>query len=338
MRSIRIWREKMKRILSSLLVLLLVLAGCSSSPKTNGETKNKKQIVSTIYPVTYLVQRIVGDKYEVKQLLPTQGNAHDWEPTPQEIVEIDQAALFVYNGAGMEEYVEDVLASLNNKELKTVEASHGIELLAHGHHHHHEDDDHEAEHEHEHEHEEEHEHEHGHHHHDHDPHTFNTPKNLLVQAKNIYEGVIAIDADNKAEYTKNYEALVKDLEQISKEYDESLTNLAHKEFIVSHEAFGYLAHQYGLEQIGVEGLNPNSEPDPARLAELIETVKEHGIKVIFFEDEASSKVAETIAKETGAKVATLYPMARLTQEQVDAKEDLLSVLRKNLQALSKALK
>jgi zinc transport system substrate-binding protein len=106
---------------------------------------------------------------------------------------------------------------------------------------------------------------------------------------------------------------------------------------VAHEAFGYLCNAYDLTQLAIEGLTPDSEPDPAKMQEVIEYAKKYDIHTIFFEELASPKVAKTVAKEVDAVTAVLNPIEGLSEEDIEAGEDYFSVMRKNLEALRKAL-
>ena len=110
-----------------------------------------------------------------------------------------------------------------------------------------------------------------------------------------------------------------------------------KEIVVSHEAFGYLCHAYGLEQLAIKGISSDSEPTPGRMAEMIDFVREHEVKVIFFEELASPKVAEAIARETGARTMLLNPLEGLSEENLRAGKDYFSVMEENLEALKQAL-
>ena len=113
--------------------------------------------------------------------------------------------------------------------------------------------------------------------------------------------------------------------------------MTNKDIIVAHKAFGYLCKAYGLNQIAIEGLMPDSEPDPARMEEIIQLAKKKKINTIFFEELVSPKVANTIAKEIGAKTEVLNPLEGLSEEQVDAGEDYFSVMRTNLKQIKNAL-
>ena len=113
--------------------------------------------------------------------------------------------------------------------------------------------------------------------------------------------MISADSENKEYYEENLKKLNEKFDEIDEMYKNEVKNFKNKNIIVSHEAFGYLCKEYGLTQTGIEGLNAEGEPEAAKMAEIIETVKNENIKVIFFEELVSSKTAETIAEETGAK-------------------------------------
>lgn len=149
---------------TALSLSLLAACGKPQTPMAGAETpaeppsaasEGSLRVMASFYPMYDFAQKIGGDKVTVTNMVPAGTEPHDWEPSPSDIVALEQADVFVYSGAGMEHWVEDVLASLDNQSLVTVEASYGIALLE-GHHHHHEDEE-EAEHEHE----DEHEHEEG---------------------------------------------------------------------------------------------------------------------------------------------------------------------------------
>jgi zinc transport system substrate-binding protein len=268
-------------------------------------------------------QKIGGDKVEVTNMVPSGMEPHDWEPTPLDIVTLENTDVFVYNGAGMEHWVEDVLASLSSKSLITVEASNGITLMeGHGHEHE-EGEDHEEDHE-----EDE---------HAFDPHVWLSPSNAKIEMENIKNAFVQAHPEDAAYFEANFETWAKELDALDKEFKDALSPFAGKDIIVAHQAFGYLCAAYGLNQVAIEGLSPDSEPDPARVAEIIDFAKEHAVKVIFFEELVSPKVAETIAKAIGAKTDVLSPVEGLSDEQLASGGDYFSAMRQNLKALTAAL-
>ena len=155
--------------------------------------------------------------------------------------------------------------------------------------------------------------------------------------ENIKNAFVEADPANKDYYEANYEKYAAEFDALDKQFTETLSQFENRDIIVAHEAFGYLCDAYGLNQVAIEGLNSDSEPDPARMKEIVEFAKEKDIKVIFFEELVSPKVAETIAKEIGAETMVLNPIEGLTEEQLEAGEDYLSVMAQNLEALKVAL-
>ena len=324
----------MKRLTGLALALLLVvlpLSGCGESRTPSvkeGEVEgNKLSVYTSFYTMYDFTSKIAGDKAAVTNLVPTGTEPHDWEPSAADITGLETADIFIYNGAGMEHWVQDVLNSLQNKDLVSVETSHGITLLeGHGHDHEGEEDEDHADEDEDHEDEE-----------DLDPHVWLSPLNAKKQMEAIKDAFVLADPENKAYYEANYTKYAAEFDTLDKEFKDTLSPLPNKDIIVAHQAFGYLCSAYGLNQVPVEGLSPDSEPAPARVAEIIQFAKEHEIKVIFFEELVSSKVADTIADAIGAKTGVLSPLEGLSDQQLQNGADYFSVMRENLSALKEAL-
>lgn len=326
----------MKRFWSLLLagsLVLFLLAGCgTTSPSSKADDsqtqKGTLSVYASFYPMYDFAAKIGGDKVSVVNMVPAGSEPHDWEPTAADITGLEKAAVFIYNGAGMEHWAEDVLESLQNKDLVVVEASKGL-TLREGHHHEHEGEE-EA-------HADAAADEHSDEEEKYDPHVWLSPLNAKAEMENIKNAFVQADPDNKDYYEANYAKYAADLDVLDKEFKDTLTPLPNKDIIVAHQAFGYLCAAYGLNQVGIEGLSPDSEPDPARVAEIIEFAKEHKVRVIFFEELVSPKVAETIAKAIDARTDVLSPIEGLSDEQRSAGGDYFSVMRQNLENLKTAL-
>ncbi|MDD7770795.1 metal ABC transporter substrate-binding protein [Suipraeoptans intestinalis] len=317
------------------LAASVILCGCGKAKGESKDTSGKEKkikVVTSFYPMYDFATKVAGDKAEVVNLVPAGTEPHDWEPTTSDLKELEEADVFVYNGAGMEEWAEDVLESLENKKLVVVEASKGVELLKGEAHHHEEEGEHseeeedstesetgEAEEEH------------------YDPHVWLNPLYAGMEMEQIKEGLIRADSANKSSYEENCSKYKEKLEQLDQTYKEALTNVSRRDLVTAHEAFGYLCQAYGLNQVGIEGLSPDSEPDLERMHEIVTFAKENHVTTIFFEELVSPKVAKTIAEELGAKTAVLNPVEGLTQEQMDAGEDYFSIMKTNLEELKKAL-
>lgn len=164
-----------------------------------------------------------------------------------------------------------------------------------------------------------------------------SPALAIQEVRNIEKGLSEAAPEHKDTFKANADAYVAKLEALDKEFAESLKDAKRKDFITQHAAFGYLAKQYGLTQVPIAGLSPDQEPSAAQMAEIVEFAKEHNVKTIFFETLVSSKVADTIASEIGAKSAVLNPIEGLTEEDLTNQLDYLSVMRQNLEALKTAL-
>ena len=301
----------------------ILMTGCSNSQSNTKkfQEEDKIAIVTTIYPVYDFATNIAGDKAEIINLVPAGVEPHDFELSTGDMQLIEEADMFIYNGAGMEHFAEKTLASVSNKELYVVECTKGMTLL----------DANEHTDEHGHESTDEHEDEHT------DPHTWLSVANAIEECKAITEALVEIDPDNKAYYEANYDAYEEKLLALQETYKVELADLSGSTIVVAHEAFGYLCAEYGLKQEAIEGLTADSEPDSARMKEIIDFCKENDIKVIFFEELVSPKVAETIASEIGADTMVLNPIEGLTSEQEEAGLDYIGLMEENLEALKKAL-
>ena len=318
-----------------------VVATESQKPKGDG-----LKIVTSTYILRDLAQEIAGDKAEVTCLIPKGQGVHGFEPSPKDINGLNDADLFIYNGAGLESFTDSLKDTLNG-DVSLVEASKGIELLAGGHHHHHDEDE-AAEHgnhnhdnhnnnhdNHNNHNHDNHEHEAAGHEHDHggkDPHVWMSPDNAEEMAENIYEAMAAKDPDNADFYKANYEKLSDQFEALDESFEKVLDHVKHKDIVVSHEAYGYLAKEFGLNQIPIEGINSESEPDPKAMKDIIELMKAKGIKTVFTEPEEDDKIAQTIAAETGAEVKELDPM------EYESDKNYFERMESNLKILESALR
>ncbi|WP_150270707.1 metal ABC transporter solute-binding protein, Zn/Mn family [Paenibacillus tepidiphilus] len=170
-----------------------------------------------------------------------------------------------------------------------------------------------------------------------DPHTWVSPKSALVMAENIKNSLQAADPDHKDGYEERYNALAERLKALDAKFTAELGKLPNKEIVVSHQAFGYLARDYGLAQHAIMGLSPDAEPRGQDLLELAELVKEEGIRYIFFEELVSDKLAKTLADEAGVSTMVLNPVEGLTEAQEKNGDNYFTLMEKNLQNLILAL-
>ncbi|WP_028544118.1 metal ABC transporter solute-binding protein, Zn/Mn family [Paenibacillus taiwanensis] len=326
----------MRIVLMMILSMALLAAGCGNT-NNKGIVEGKVNVVTSFYPLYFLVNEIGGDTVNTINLIPAGVEPHDWTPKSQDIQNASQAQLLIVQGAGFEGWLDDFKKGLDAQStVQITEASKGIALItATG-------DEHEGEaHQHE-EAEAGHENHEGHEGHDHDhggidPHTWVSPKSALIMAQNVKDALIQANVSHKAEYDQRYETLHKKLVALDQEYVDSLQSLKKREMVVSHQAFGYLCRDYNLAQHAIMGVSPDAEPRAQDLVKLSKLVKEEGIKYIFFEELVSDQLAKTLADETGVETLVLSPLEGLTQEQEKAGDNYITLMERNLQNLLQAL-
>ncbi len=296
--------------------------GVDTGPATAKPADGKLTIYTSFYPLYFVTEKIAGDHADVINIVPPGVEPHDFEPTAKDIVAMSQGQVLVYNGSGLEAWIDKAITSFDQTNMTVVNATDGLPLLPISE----EEHDHAAE-------SQGSEHDHG----EFDPHVWLDPTLLKAQAEKVKDALVKTDQAHSQDYVTNYEKLAGELDRLDKEFQDVTASAKQKEIVVAHSAFGYLAHKYGLTQTGVSGLTPEAEPSPAELKQLVEHVKEHNIHYILFETLVSPKVAEVIARETGAKTATLNPLEGLTVDEANAGKDYLSIMRENLETLRLAL-
>lgn len=313
------------------LILVLALTGCGA--KSSGSIiEGKVNVVTTFYPIYEFAKEIGGEDINAINLLPVGVEPHDWTPRSQDIINTSKAQLFLYNGAGLEGWVPNFLKGLDSSsKVEAVEVSKGIDLIMtdedDGHNHGGEND---ADHT------------------DHadnasedslhtDPHTWVSPKSAMIMASNIKDSLQAVDPEHKEGYEERYNKLAERLQALDTKFEEELAKLPNHEIVVSHQAFSYLARDYGLEQHAIMGLSPDAEPRGQDIVKLAKMVKEEGIRYIFFEELVSDKLAKTLAAEAGVSTKVLNPVEGLTEEQEKNGDNYFTLMERNLQNLIMAL-
>ena len=318
----------MKKIITKIIsfaIIISLFTACGKEKVKNNETnevkENKKVIYTSFYPLQSITKEIVGNKMEVRKLIPNGQEVHHWEPTAQDMKNLSEGSVILVNGLGLESWMDKFKAAI--KDLNVVEVSKDVNLLKA---------------EEEHEENENHESEEKHHHGEYDPHIWLSLRNMKVIAKNICDKVVEMDKDNETYYRENLAKVQNRLDDLDKKYSEQLQNAKIKSIITSHEAFAYLLKDYGLKQIPIENLTSDSEPNLAKMKEVIELAKNEGIKYVFYEELSENKVEETIAKEIGGEVKMLYTIEGQTEEQAKENKDYFELMEENLKALVEATK
>ena len=297
---------KRKNMLFCLLAsLCLLLTGCGGTNTAGGGKDGSFHIVTSFYPMyvaTINITQGVDGVTVTNMTKPQTGCLHDYQLMTEDMKTPEKADAFVINGAGMESFLDKVIEQ--RKNLKIIDASKGIELLK--------DDDEE------------------------NPHVWLSVTDAILQVKNIAEQLKAADPKHADAYEKNAAAYIKKLEALKAEMHAELDTVPNKDIVTFHEAFPYFAKEFGLNIISVVEREPGTEPTPAELQATIEQVKKLPVKVLFTEPQYSPSAAETIARETGAKIYTLDPVVtgEANEQAINA---YIDTMKKNMETLKTAL-
>lgn len=300
------------------------LTACSGAAAgADGGKDGKVGVTASFYPMAFLAEQIGKDHVKVDSLTRPGVEPHDLEITPKQTGRLGEADVVVYL-KGLQPAVDKAVGLSGVKNV--VDAATLTELEVHGSAGH----DHGAE---------------GHaegegHDHDHgeagrDPHVWLDPTKYAEIAKGVGAALEKADPEHAADYKKNTDELVGKLTALDTEFKDGLQNAASRTFITTHSAFGYLAERYALDQEAISGVDPESEPSPARMKELQGLAKQENVSTVFFETLASDKTARTLAADTGLKTDVLDPLEGITDKSQGA--DYFEVMRSNLKNLQKAL-
>ncbi|WP_102274159.1 metal ABC transporter solute-binding protein, Zn/Mn family [Cytobacillus massiliigabonensis] len=322
-----------KIIFVFILMISLLLTACTNESKDEHKDSSKLSIYTTVYPLQYFTDRIGGEFVETKTIYPPGADEHSFEPTQKDMTKLADADLFIFVGLGLEGFVEKAQKTLQNEEVTMVGAGENIhfdEVQAH------EEDKHDDEHSHEDDDEHSHEDD-AHHHGDIDPHVWIDPLYAKDLAAAIKTALTDKMPEHKEEFDANYRLLADELDQLNKDFEQTIQDAKHKEIIVSHSAFGYWEQRYGIDQISVSGLNSSNEPTQKDLEKIIAEGKKHKLKYVFFEQNVSSKLTEIIKNELGAEPLVLHNLSVLTDEDISNENTYFSIMKENLEALKTAL-
>ncbi|MGE5342242.1 MAG: metal ABC transporter solute-binding protein, Zn/Mn family [Candidatus Omnitrophota bacterium] len=292
------------------LVPLIILIGLfildCNRPPTPGEMGEKPMVTVTVLPQKYFVQRIVGNNFEVNVMIPPGHNAATYSPTPQQMRSLSQSKLYFKIGNILFESAWLANIASNNRNMKIVDTSNGVEFIK-GHSDEHQPSDIDP-------------------HTGMDPHTWLSPKAVKIQAKNILDAVVNLDSRNRTFYENNYKRFIEDIDLLDNEIKTLISQCKDKKFMVFHPAWTYFARDYGLEQFSIE--SEGKSPSPAELKLAIDTAREKGIHIIFIQKQFDTNMARSVAEEIKGQVVVIDPLA----------EDWMDNMKRMAQSLYHALK
>lgn len=267
--------------------------------QTTSSDNTNLRIFASFYPIYDFVEKIGRDKVDVSTIVPNGVEPHDFEPTPKQVIELQNADLIFINGAGFETWINDI----TNSNIVDLSSNITIEEISSNP----------------------------------NPHFWLDPILVESMAEEIYNKLVSLDPDNLVYYQNNLKQFDDSLELLNSNIKNNLTDCAINDFIAFHDAFGYFAKRYGLTQHVIGGISPEMDVNPQKLTESIKLAKQLGITTIFSEDNIEPRLSNTIANEIRGKVLILSPIEMITQEEQDLKGDYFSKMYDNLDNLKIAL-
>ena len=276
-----------------------------------GASRSKVDVAAAFYPVAFAAQKVGGTRVDVTNLTPVGAEPHDLELNSDQLDRLLDAKVAFVLGRGFQPAVEkaadrrdgptvELLPKLVDAQGKKVAEEGEAGGL--------------------------------------DPHVWLDPVLMSQLVGQVQRGLAAADPKGAATYERNTRSLQNQLAALDARFRERLTGCARNLLVTSHEAFGYLASQYGLHQQGVAGLSPDQEPDPARLGELAQLARDQRATTVFTEETVSPRIAHTLAREAGGlKTEVLSPLESLSKKERDAKADYFTLMDANLEKVATAL-
>lgn len=265
-------------LLVAMIILIVLISGCTSQKDGSSQIK----AVTTIAPLGDFVRSVGGDRVQVTVLVPPGADPHTFELSPSQIRDVENADVYMENGAGLESWMDNILKV--NPKMIVVDTSNGISLITGT-----EGEDmagnSKAV----------------------DTHIWLTPRDAMIQVRNICDGLVQIDPSNKDYYINNRDDYIKKLKDLDAYLNKTFAGKKEKKFIVLHPAWTYFARDYGLTQIAIEA--EEKEPGPRYLAEVVDTAKVNNITTVFVEPQYNPKSAEVIAGEINGKVVSIDDLA-----------------------------
>lgn len=330
-------KSKIKVLLLVMAMACVCLAGCGKKEGTvtttgqKGES-DKLKVVTTIFAPYDFSRQIAGEDAKITMLLPPASETHTFEPTPQDIINIQNCDVFVYIGGESDSWIEDVLKDIDTSKIKVIPLMKEVDLL--------EEETVEGMQEEEHEHEHEHEHDgEEHQEEEYDEHIWTSPKNSIKIVEKLQQTFMEVDEANKDDYKKNGDSYIAELEELDAKF-QNVVEHAERKTIVFGDRFPlrYFAEEYGLDYYAAfPGCAEDTEPSASTIAFLIDKVKEEKIPVVYHLELSNEKMADTICESTGAKKLLFHACHNISKEDFENGVTYVELMEKNVETLQEAL-
>lgn len=313
--------KKLIAVFLSAFVMILPLTGCFGSDE-NKEDSDKLSIVTTIFPYYDFVSQIVGDRADVTLLVPPGCEPHDFDFSPKDIVNINNADIFVYNGGESEQWVDEVLDSIET-DVKVIKCFDFVIAL--------DEDDTSLENDEESDSDEDEE--------EYDEHIWTSPKNAIKITKSLYEQIKSTDKINSDYYKANTEDYLQQLKQLDREFTDIVNN-ANRDTLVFADRFPflYLTTDYGIKHISAfPGCSSQTQPSISTVITLIDYVNDNNIPVVLHCDFSSENFSQIISEDSNAKIRTLYSCHNVTKDMFESGVTYISLMKSNADVIKEAL-
>lgn len=310
----------------------LALMGCGGAddePQTthpaSPDGTARLRVGASIFPLYEFVVRVGGDRVEATMIIPPGVEPHSYEPSPGDIRALNGMDLIVYNGAGMEPWLEQIVKRARPKSAVILEASAGLALIP------------AEEHDLESKPGEEPADDHDHAHDLYNPHTWLDPQNAARQMRAIERALAELAPAHAAEFKTRADQFEAELLALDRRLERALSSCRKRDVVITHASLTYFCRRYGLNEIPISGLTHQNEPSPRAMAGIVTLMKERGAKAVFCEIEISPRLAETVARETGAAVLPFNTLPTGRPEDLAAGRGYVAVMEENLAQLCRGL-
>jgi zinc transport system substrate-binding protein len=278
-------------------VVLACLVGTVACGVEDPGSGDQITVVASFYPLAFVAGEVGGDLIEVDNLTPAGAEPHGVELTASQVRALASADLVLYLGSGFQPSVEQAVGTIEGQAVDALATQPGATGDS-----------------------------------GFDPHVWLDPQRTAAIVRLVRDRFAAVDPDHAATYERNADRLEARLDALDRAYRDGLAGCERDAIVTSHEAFGHLAAAYGLHHIGISGIDPEAEPSPQGLTEAVEFVNERRLTTVFFEVLMPPVVAETLADETGARIARLNPI-----ENPPRSGDYFTAMRANLDEIREGL-
>ncbi|CAB4363330.1 MAG: zinc ABC transporter substrate-binding protein [Actinobacteria bacterium] len=280
------------------------LTGGCSTTNTDLGADGKLVVAVAFYPIEDIVRAVGGDQVHIITVVPPGEDAHEYEPTPKQVTRLEQADVMFYLGGGFQPSVEQALGVLPN-HVTIIDLTAPLRHLQLGE--------------------------------GNDPHVWMDPANMQRMAQQVLAVLAEQDSVRVDTFNRRASAYIESLDGLDHEFRAGLARCTTTALVTGHEAFGYLAHAYGLTQVPISGISPGAEPSAKALEQVATSVREDHVRTVFFEQNLPPDLARTVADETGAATSALNTLETLSRDELSAGLDYVRAMRANLSALRAGL-